>query len=108
MTKFCGKVGFVKTVETKSGVYVPMEDERPYMGDVTKNYYRWDNGENLNDDYNINNTISIVADTYAYHNLPAIKYIVWMGSRWKVTSVEIQRPRLILSIGGVYTNEESC
>lgn len=102
MTKFCGKVGYLSTMETSPGVWTEQIEERTYMGDVTRTTYRWDSGEHLNDNFNISNTISIVADTYAYQNLPAIKYVEWMGARWKVTNVEIQRPRLILTVGGVY------
>ena len=76
--------------------------EKKYRGDITKNVKRFDSGDSLNDNISLNNTISIVADAYAYENYFAIRYVEWMGARWKVTSVEVQRPRLILSVGGVY------
>ena len=58
--------------------------------------------ENLNDDITLNNKISIVTDLFADEHLYAIRYVVYGGSKWKVTSVELRRPRIVLSIGGVY------
>jgi hypothetical protein len=66
---------------------------------------QWQAGENLNDNMNINNRISILADPFAYQNFHTIKYINWMGAKWKVGSVEVQSPRLILAIGGVYNGQ---
>lgn len=104
MAKYYGIVGYLTSVESPqgSGKWVPKINERRYYGDVIKNHKQTISGDKINDDISINNTISIVADQYAYENFFAIKYIVWMGTKWKVTSVEVQRPRLIFSIGGVY------
>ena len=63
----------------------------------------WQQGENLNDDLVVNNIISIVADPFANENIHTMKFVRWMGVAWKITNVEIQRPRLILTLGGVYT-----
>lgn len=102
MAKFFGKIGFTKTEETAPGVYREATTERDYRGDVLRNTRKWENGEHLNDDLNVNNQISIVADAYANENFFAMRYISWMGAYWKITNVEVQRPRLILTIGGVY------
>lgn len=107
MARFCGIVGYIDTKETSPGVWEEIPTEKTYRGDVTKNIKRYDSGENLNDDISLNNTISIIADAYAYQNYFAIRYVEWMGARWKVTSVEVQRPRLILSVGGVYNGDSS-
>ena len=84
-----------------------MTTERDYRGDVLRNTRKWENGEHLNDDLNVNNQISIVADAYANENFFAMRYISWMGAYWKITNVEVQRPRLILTIGGVYNKPAS-
>lgn len=103
MTKFYGMIGYSITEETSPGVWEEKIVRKPYKGDVLKNYVQWNNSEHLNDDLNINNSISIVADSFAYENIGGIRFVEWMGSCWKVTSVDLsQRPRLILSIGGVY------
>lgn len=106
MAKFYEKVGYATTSIKTPGVWTEDITERSYYGEVIRNSRRWQSGENLNDDLNINNLLSIVADAFAYENFQAIKYIDWMGSSWKVTNIDVQRPRLILTIGGVYNKDE--
>ena len=102
MARFHGVVGYSDTVETKPGVWTETVIERVYSGDILRNTRRWEPSQQVNDNLNINNQISIVADAYAYDHFFAMRYIKWMGTLWKVTNVEVQRPRLILTIGGVY------
>lgn len=102
MAKFYGNVGFVKTVETIPDVWDTVEDPRPYCGDLVRNQRRWDNSNSVNEDLTVSNEISIVADQFAYDNLNAMKWVEFMGSKWKINSVTIAYPRIILTIGGVY------
>lgn len=110
MAKFYGAVGYGETIENDPvnhpGVYKEVITQHNYYGDVQRNTKRNDRGEGLNDNIILSNTISIVADPYAYAHFFAIKYVRWMGTRWKVTSVDVQQPRLILSIGGVYNGQD--
>ena len=107
MAKFYGPVGFVKTEETKPGVWEEAVTEHKYFGDVTKNTRRLENGENIHDKIVVNNIISIVADPSALQNFFAIRYVEWMGCRWEVTNVEMLSPRLVLTLGGVYNGSET-
>lgn len=109
MAKFYGVVGYATNVENPagSGVWIPAITTRYYRGDVIRNTRRLENGDHLNDDININNTISVVGDAYAYDNIFAIRFISWMGTNWKVTNVEVQKPRLIFTIGGVWNGPTS-
>lgn len=101
--KFCGVIGFVESKEIAPGVWEDEATERTYFGEVTRNYQKWDsNSEKLNDDININNSISIVADDYADVHLQNMRYIYWKGVYWSINTIEVNRPRLVLSIGGVY------
>ena len=104
MTRFCGNVGYGEAVETpaESGVWKDVITVRKYYGDVLRNTRQLVEGDNLNNDLTVSNSISIVADAYAYQHFFAIRYVVWSGSLWKVTDVEVQRPRLILRLGGAY------
>lgn len=104
MTKFYGKVGYGETVETPSGsgVWIDQIVEYPYYGDVVLNMRRLSEGENLNPDLSVTNSISILADAYANEHFFAIRYVEWAGTLWTVTTVEVQRPRLILRLGSVY------
>jgi hypothetical protein len=107
MAKFYGMIGYAETIETAPGVWTESITERNYSGDVLKLARRWQSGESLNDDLTVNNEISIVADPFANQNFSAMRYVHWMGANWKITKIDVQRPRLILSIGGVYNGETS-
>lgn len=102
MNKFYGKIGYAITKETTPGVWVEQIIERSYYGDVIRNIRRLQSSENLNDDINVSNEISIVADAFANQNFHSMRYVEYMGTKWKVSSIEVKYPRLILSIGGVY------
>ena len=106
MAKYYGKIGYMTTVETSPSVWTEEIVEKDYFGDVLQNSRRYQSSEHMNDDLNVSNRISILADPFAYQNFHAIRYLTWMGSKWKVDSVDVEYPRLILSIGGVYNVEE--
>ena len=102
MAKFHGKIGYVETKETVPGVYESEFIEKDCTGDIIRNVKSWERSQQLNDNLTISNRFSIVADTYANNNIPNLRYVLWNGVRWKITSVEVQRPRLILTVGGVF------
>lgn len=102
MAKFCGKIGYVVTVETEPGIYEEQVIESEYYGDVIRNTRRLREASKVNDDINISNEISIIADPFANNNFHAMRYIEFMGAKWKISNVEVQYPRLILTIGGLY------
>lgn len=105
MTKWFGVIGYAETVETNPGVWEERIVERQYFGDVTRNTRRLQTTDQINDNVDISNEISVVADPYAYQNFHAIRYAEFMGAKWKVSSVDVQHPRLNLSLGGVYNGE---
>jgi hypothetical protein len=102
MAKFHGRVGFGVTAEEKPGVFADEIVEHLYYGDIVSNRRTLQQGENLNTDLVISNSISIVASAYASEHFFAIKYVEWAGEFWTVTDVEVQAPRLILQLGEVY------
>lgn len=102
MAKFYGSVGYGDKVESAPGVWKDVITEKQYSGDVFRNTRQLREGESVNDDLSVNNSISIVADAYANEHFFAIRYIRWAGALWKVDDVEVQRPRLLLRLGGVY------
>lgn len=102
MAKFYGVIGYAIQSETDPGVWEDQVIERNYRGDVLQNMNRWQSSDQVNDNFVIDNKLSIISDPFSYENFQHIKYIRWMGANWKVTKVEILRPRLILTTGGVY------
>jgi hypothetical protein len=103
LTKWYGKIGYSNTVETTPGVWMSQDTIREYFGEVKRNSTRWTgNSDSTNDDLTVNSQISIIADPFANENFYSMKWIEFMGTRWKITSVEPQFPRLLLTLGGVY------
>jgi hypothetical protein len=102
MAKFYGKVGYIKSVEVRPGVWDNKVTERSYYGDVTRNTSRFQSTGEVIDDVNISNSISIVADPYANENFHYMRYVEFMGAKCKITNVEVKYPRIVLSLGGVY------
>ena len=106
MGKWYGKVGYIKPVEAKPGVWKDEITERSYYGDTLRVSTRWTaSQDSTNDNLNVNNQISIVADPFAYDNFSRIKFVEFMGAKWKVTNAEPQRPRIILTVGGLYNGK---
>ena len=102
MAKFYGRVGYGESVESRPGIFEDVIVEHMYYGDVTRNSRSLSEGENLQKDLSLSNEIRIVADAYAFDHYFAIKYVEWSGVLWTVSSVEVQRPRLLLRLGEVY------
>nr|DAP82056.1 MAG TPA: hypothetical protein [Caudoviricetes sp.] len=102
MAKWYGVIGYAETVETTPGVWKEQVTKRNYYGDLTRNTRRLQTADKLNDDINISNELSIVADPYAMNNFHSMRYAEFMGTAWKITNVEVQYPRLILTLGGVW------
>lgn len=102
MAKFYGVIGYAATIQTEPGIYEEEIVEIEYMGDVLRNTRRLREGSKINDDITISNQISIIADPYASNNFHAMRYVTFMGAKWKVSEVDVQYPRLILTLGGLY------
>lgn len=104
MAKFYGRIGYGESVEDPpdSGIWVDQITEHSYFGDVVRNTRQLQQGDNLNQDLSVRNQISIVADAYANDHFFAIRYLEWAGTLWTITDVEVQAPRLLLTLGEVY------
>lgn len=102
MARFCGEVGFGDTVETAPGVWEDVIIERKFFGDVPRNTVQSNRSDSINDDSDFSTSIDIVASNYAFSHLKNIRYIKFDGELWEIDRIEVKRPRLILSLGGVY------
>lgn len=108
MAKYYGEIGFAETIETPegSGIYRETLTKKNYYGDIDRYVRKLISKESVNDDVTADNIVSIVSDPYANEHFFAIRYAAWQGARWKVTSVEVKYPRLLLTLGGVYNGPE--
>ena len=104
--KFYGVIGYADTVETVPGLWEEQIVERNYYGDVVRRSRRLQSeSKEINDDIRITNTISIVADQYAYNHFQDMRYVEYMGTKWKASEVEVEPPRLTISLGGEYNGD---
>lgn len=102
MTKYAGMVGFSSQVETSPGVWTDKPTERKMKGDVIRANATSKSGDKINDDVSLNHRISLVGasvPTQEYYN---IKYVELDGFKWEVSSIEVQRPRIIVTLGGMW------
>lgn len=102
MAKWFGKVGYSYLEEVEPGLWEEQITEREYYGDSYKENWKRQSSDSVNDNINISKVISIVADPFAYQHCSDITYVEYMGTKWKVTDIDPQRPRLVLTMGGVY------
>ena len=107
MGKWFGRIGYAEQLETTPGVWEEKIVERNYYGDIVHNYRKLESSGEVNDNINVSMEISIVADPYAIQNFHAMRYIEYMGSLWKLSNVEVNYPRLILQIGGLYNGQQA-
>mgnify|MGYP004570251957 CR=1 FL=1 len=107
MAKWFGRIGYAETIETAPGVWKEQIILREYYGDLIRNIRRIRTVDKVNDDLNISNELSIVADPYAINNFYSMRYAEFMGAKWKISNVEVSYPRLILTLGGVWNGEQA-
>lgn len=107
MAKWYGKIGFCVAEETEPGIWEDKVTERDYYGDLLSNFRKFQNSGEVNDNINIANRISIISEPFVDQNFHLIRYVEFMGTKWKVTDVEVSYPRLILTLGGVYNGGSS-
>lgn len=107
MAKYYGMIGFANQIEETPGIWKEVIEERPYYGDIIRNNRRWDNSAKLNDDFSLNNVFSVVTDTYMHQHFPAMRYLEFQGSKFEIASVELNSPRVSITVGGVYATTEN-
>ena len=108
MEKFYDLVGYGPyTEEVSPDVFTEVIKSRKYYGDILRNTRRLETGSEINSSIVINNSVSIVADAYAFEHFFAIRFVRWNKAFWTVTNVEVNRPRLILTLGGIYNGKTS-
>lgn len=105
MAKFVGAIGFSESVETEPGIWEDKIVERVYSGDLFRNVHVNQSSGSVNDNINLSNEISIIADPFAEKNFQTMRYVVFAGNKWKITNINVQYPRLKLTVGGVYNGQ---
>lgn len=107
MAKWYGIVGYGADVEVRPTVWKTVITEKKYSGDLIQNNRMLQTSDKVNEDINVSNKISIIADPFVLENASSIRFVEFMGAMWKVNTIDFQYHRLILSVGGVYNGERA-
>ena len=102
MARFSGLIGYVTQEESVPGVWSSVERTRKMKGNVIRQTASVVTGEGVNDNVSLNHRVSLIGDAYAFDNYFNIKWVKMDTKRWKVTSIEVERPRIIVSLGGIW------
>lgn len=108
--KYLGMIGYSITVEkdpvNHPSVWTDDICEKQATGDILMNNIKNETTNQVNDNITLSNQISIMASPYALQNMEHIVYATYMNVKWKVTNVKVALPRLILTLGGSYNEQE--
>lgn len=102
MAKYSGKIGYTHEEETSPGVWSAIETIREVRGDILRTASTFQGGEVVNKDRTLQNRISVIADAYLMMNFFEISWVEYAGTRWEVTLIDVVRPRIILTLGGIW------
>jgi len=102
MAKFAGRVGYVTQVESRPGVWTPDEKVRTMKGDIIRQNASISDSGKVNGDVSLNHRVSLLGDAYAFANYFNIKWIDIDSRKWEVATIEIQRPRIVVTLGGMW------
>ena len=105
MPRCSGVIGYALAEETRPGVWTEGITAKKYFGEIVRDNRRIvDQGE-INGGVNVTNNISIVSNKFMLDNLAFMRYLTLSNSstsKWKITSVDIKPPRIIITLGGLY------
>lgn len=102
MPKCSGVIGYALAEETQPGVWTEGMVEKKYYGDIVRDNRKVvDQGE-INGSINVSNDISVVSNKFMLTNMAFMRYISFANSKWKIKSVDIKPPRMIISLGGFH------
>jgi hypothetical protein len=102
MTKFRGSIGIDRgSIETDPGIFEPSIEEVEVTGEIRTQTARWQ-GHEQRDTVSARHVLSIVTPESSIINFTEVVYVVWQGQKWSVRAIQYKRPRVELSLGGVY------
>lgn len=106
MARFHDRVGFlIPRDNQETGIADSVPVEKPYYGKVLEHVRKWSTTESTNDDLVLSNQIAITANDYAFEHMSSIAYVHYMGGYWKVESIKVRFPEIILTLGGVWNGQ---
>lgn len=102
MTKFRGSIGIKRrSTETSPGVFEEVIEDIEVTGEMRNIRARWPNMQQGNG-VSLRHFLSIVTPEDSVVDYSEVVYIWWQGRKWSVESIAYERPRVELTLGGLY------
>ncbi len=102
MAKFWGTIGINRgAIEGEPGILTPNIEEVQVAGNMRLEGARWRNHE-LGDSVTARHVLSIVTLEDSTINFAEAVYISWQNQKWSVVAIKYIRPRIELTLGGLY------
>ena len=102
MSKFWGPIGINRgPVQTAPGILEVVIEELEVSGEMRQLQLRWPQAR-MQEGLSANHVLSIVTPEDSDIDFTEVVYIVWQSRKWSVTSIQYKRPRVELTLGGLY------
>lgn len=102
MTKFRGIIGIDRGPrEISPGVYKQYIEEVTVTGEMRNDKLGW-SPHNLGDTVRAQHLLSIITPEESSIDFNSTVYIEWQGRKWSVQALQYKRPRVELTLGGLY------
>lgn len=105
MAKYHGKIGYIIPTEVRPGDWRDVPVEREAYGDFLEERANIQQSDKISKDISMSGRLSIMIDKFAMTNFQHIRYAMFMGTAWSVTSVRPAYPKLHLTLGEMYNGK---
>ena len=103
MNRVIIKLGFSYTRDDGHGVWKQVNTEKVYKAEITSHkWYLNREKDTPNVSYKTGESFSVLMDSFLQENLGYITYVVLNGVKWDISSIDVQRPRVHITPGGMY------
>lgn len=76
--------------------------ERKFRATVTRLNNNMVSSGDVIDNLKMDMNFQIKMDKWTYENFQWLRYLVYNGAKWKITNVQVQRPNMIVQVGGIF------
>lgn len=102
MTRFRGNIGLNRgPVETSPGIFEQLIEDVEVVGNLLSLGFRWPE-VGMQDSLSAKHILSIITPEDESVDFNEVVYVEWNGRKWNVNSIEYKRPRINLTLGGLY------
>lgn len=102
MSRFRGPIGITRGHhETEDGIIRQYIDEVEVYGEIRNDGASWSQ-HGMNESVRAKHLLSVVTPEQSVIDFNAVVYVVWQGRKWSVTAIQYKRPRVELTLGGLY------